>query len=149
MYKKIGTVALILAVMAGSTLAKKQEETLKQLAARADSAHADQQPDLCMQVAERALKQGSDAYKANQYDQFRINLQQVVTYSDKARSAAMTSKKHVKGTEIKIRKISERLRDFKLNVNYDDQATVQAAIDKLESFRTDLLKSMFGAKSND
>lgn len=148
MYKRIGMVALILAVIAGSVLAKK-EETLEQLAARADAAHVDQQPNLCMEVAERALKQGTDAYSANQYAQFRTNLQQVITYSDKAHSAAMTSRKHVKGTEIKIRKISERLRDFKLNVSYDDQATVQAAIDKLEGFRTDLLKSMFGSKNND
>lgn len=148
MYKRIGTVALILAVVSGSALAKK-DETLEQLAARADSAHVDQQPNLCMEVAERALKEGMDAYNANQYQQFRTGLQQVVTYSDKAHSAAMTSKKHVKGTEIKIRKISERLRDFKLNVNYDDEATVQAAIDKLETYRTELLKSMFGSKSND
>ena len=148
MYKRIGTVALILAVIAGLALAKK-EETLQQLAARADSAQVDQQPNLCMEVAERALKEGTDAYTANQYVQFRTNLEQVVTYSDKAHSAAMTSKKHVKGTEIKIRKISERLRDLKLNVNYDDEATVQAAIDKLEKFRTELLKNMFGSKSND
>lgn len=147
MYRRIGTVALILTVIAGLALAKK-EETLEQLAARADSAHVDQQPNLCMEVAERALKEGTDAYNSNQYVQFRTSLQQVVTYSDKARSAAMTSKKHVKGTEIKIRKISERLRDLKLNVSYDDEATVQAAIDKLESYRTELLKSMF-AKSND
>lgn len=148
MYKRIGMVALFLAVVAGSVLAKK-EETLEQLAARADSAHVDQQPSLCMEVAERALKAGTDAYTANQYNQFRTSLEQVVTYSDKAHSAAITSKKHVKGTEIKIRKISEHLRDLKLNVSFDDQATVQAAIDKLESFRTDLLKSMFGSKSND
>jgi len=148
MYKRIGTIALMLAVIAGLALAKK-EETLEQLAARADSAHADQQPNLCMEVAERALKEGTDAYNANQYVQFRTNLEQVVTYSDKAHAAAMTSKKHVKGTEIKIRKISERLRDLKLNVSYDDEATIQAAIDKLERFRTELLKSMFGSKSND
>jgi len=148
MYKRIGTVALILAVIAGLARAKK-DETLDQLAARADSAHADQQPSLCMEVAERALKEGTDAYSANQYAQFRTKLQQVVTYSDKAHSAAMTSRKHLKGTEIKIRKISERLRDLKLNVSYDDEATVQVAIDKLEGFRTELLKSMFGSKSND
>ena len=148
MYKRMATVALLVAVMASSAMAKK-EETLDQLAARADSAHLDQQPNLCMEVAERALKQGTDAYTANQYDQFRNSLQQVVRYSDKAHSAAITSRKHVKGTEIKIRKISERLRDFKLNVNYDDQTTVQTAIDQLESFRTELLKSMFGSKSND
>jgi hypothetical protein len=31
-------------------------------------------------------------------------------------------------------------------VDPDDQPVVQAAIDKLESFRTELLKSMFGSK---
>jgi hypothetical protein len=147
MCQRIAIVALLLAVVA-SAFARK-EETLEQLAARADSAHVDQQPNLCMEVAERALKAGTDAYKANQDDQFRSSLQQVITYSDKARSAAINSRKHIKSTEIKIRKISERLKDLKLNVNYDDQATVQAVIDKLEKFRTDLLQSMFGSRGND
>jgi hypothetical protein len=34
-------------------------------------------------------------------------------------------------------------------VDVDDQPLVQASEDKLEDFRTEILKSMFGSKSND
>ena len=61
----------------------------------------------------------------------------------------MHSDKRLKHTEIKIRGISNKLRDLKLNVDIDDQPGVQAAIDRLEGFRTELLHSMFGSKNND
>jgi hypothetical protein len=61
----------------------------------------------------------------------------------------MHSDKHIKRTEIKIREISNKLRDLKLNVEVDEQPGVQAAVDRLEGFRTELLHSMFGSKNND
>ena len=70
-------------------------------------------------------------------------------YADKGRSAAIQSGKRLKHTEIKIREIAERLRDLQFNVDVDDQPLVQATVDKLEDFRTEILKSMFGSKNND
>jgi hypothetical protein len=55
----------------------------------------------------------------------------------------------MKHTEINIRRISERLRDLKFNVEADDQPGIQGAIDKLEDFRTEILKNMFGSKPHD
>lgn len=127
----------------------KQEESLDQLKARADAASPAEQTDLCIQVADRALKLTIDAYKANQPNEGRTSLDEVVKYSDKAHSASIRSGKKIKHTEIKIRRISERLRDLKFNTDVDDQPLVQAAIDKLEEYRTELLKSMFGSKSHD
>lgn len=126
-----------------------KEESLEELITRADAARADQQPDLYMQIAERLLKSATEAYKASQWAKFRTDLEDIVKYSDSAHSAAMHSNKHVKRTEIKIRQISTRLRDIKLNVGADDQERVQAAIDRLEGFRTELLHSLFGSRSND
>jgi hypothetical protein len=127
----------------------RKDETLEQLIARAEAARPDQQPDLFVEIAERELKLANDAYKASQWEQFRGALQGIVKYSDSAHSAAMHSNKRLKHTEIKIRAISNKLRDLKLNVDIDDQPGVQAAIDRLEGFRTELLHSMFGSKSND
>jgi hypothetical protein len=90
-----------------------------------------------------------DANKAGNTEQFRTALQQTVKYCDSAHSSAMHADKHLKRTEIKIREISNRLRDLKLDVDVDDQPAVQAAVDRLEGFRTELLHSMFGSKSND
>lgn len=148
MRKRIGAILVFLLTAAVLSLGRK-EETLEQLIARAEASRPDQQSDLFMQVAERELKSANDAYKAGQWEQFRVALQGIVKYSDSAHSAAMHSDKRLKRTEIKIRGISNKLRDLKLNVDIDDQPGVQAAIDRLEGFRTELLHSMFGSKNND
>ncbi len=147
MRKLVG--AILLFLLAAATVSfGKSEETIEQLIARADAARPDQQPDLYMQVAQRELKSATEAYKTEQMEEFRTAVQQIVKYSDSAHSAALHSGKHLKPTEIKIREIAIRLRDIKLNVEADEQPAVQAAIERLESFRTELLHSMFGSKSN-
>jgi hypothetical protein len=40
--------------------------------------------------------------------------------------------------------MAAKLRDIKRSLNFDDQAPVQAAADRLENLRTDLLSHMFG-----
>ena len=134
---------------AGSLGFARREDSLEQLIAKADAADAKQQSDLCMEVAERELKLAIEAFKANKADDGRAALQQIVKYADKGHAAAIQSGKRLKHTEIKLRQIAGRLRDLKFNVDVDDQPLVQAAVDKLEDFRTKILKSMFGSKSND
>jgi hypothetical protein len=148
MTKRPGLI-LIFLLIAGLTSIAAKEESLEQLIARADAARPDQQPDLYLQVADRLLKSATDSYKTNRRDHFHMEVRDIVKYCDNAHSAAMHSNKHVKRTEIKIRQISTRLRDIKLNVDADDQPQIQTAIDRLEGFRTELLHSMFGSKSND
>ena len=148
MRKLVGAILLFLLAAAAASFGK-SEETIEQLIARADAARPDQQPDLYMKVAQRELKFATEAYKADKLEEFRTAVQQIVKYSDNAHSAALHSGKHLKSTEIRIREIAKRLRDIKLNVDADEQPPVQAAIDRLEGFRTELLHSMFGSKSND
>jgi len=138
---------LVLAVCAISF--SKKEDSIEQLMAKADAASGGEKADLCVEVAERALKLTLGGYKANQPADARKSLEQVVTYADKAHAAAIQSGKKLKHTEIKIRQMSEHLHDLKFNVEPDDQPVVQAAIDKLEDFRTEILKNMFGSKSHD
>jgi predicted HTH domain antitoxin len=127
----------------------RQEDTVPQLMAKADAASAGQQADLCMEVAEREVKVAVEAFKANKIDEGRDSLQQIVKYADKGHSAAMQSGKRLKHTEIKLRQVALRLRDLKSNLEVDDQPLAQATVDKLENFRTEILKSMFGSKKND
>ena len=148
MKKHVGVVAVFL--VAASLLSfGKRDETIEQLIARAEAAPVQQQSDLFLEVAERELKLATEAFKADKRDEGRTALDQIVKYSDKAHSAAIASRKRIKHTEIKLRQISGRLRDIKMNVDFDDQAQVQATIGKLEDFRSELLKSMFGSKNND
>jgi exonuclease VII small subunit len=140
---------VIFLLVSGVLLCARQEESVDQLIARADAAAPKQQADLYIQVADRELKSTLASYKANQIDAARASLAQVVKYADKGHSAAIKSDKKLKHAEIKIRQISDHLRDLKFDLDPDDQPLVQAAVDKLESFRTDLLHSMFGANSHD
>ena len=147
MIKSVGVFALILlGTLAGFA---RKPETLQELVARADSAKIDQQPKLYMDAAEIQHKAATDALKGNRGDEFHTDLNGVVQYCDKAHTAAMASKKHVKDTEIRIRKISGHLKEMKMDAEVDDQPTVQKAIDQLEHFRTELLLSLFGGKGND
>jgi hypothetical protein len=148
MRKRCGAVLWCLLAVTAVSFGRK-DETIEQLIARADAAKPDQQADLYAQVAQREMQLTIDAYKASQWEQFRTSLEQTVKYCDSSHSAAMHADKHLKRIEIKIREISNRLRNLKLDVDVDDQPLVQAAIDRLEGFRTELLHNMFGSKSND
>jgi hypothetical protein len=133
-------------LLAACLLSLGREESLEQLIAKANAASAGEKVDVCIEVADRELKATLDDYKASKVVDGRSALDQIVKYSDEAHSTAIQSGKKIKHAEIRIRRISERLRDLKSNVDPDDQPFVQAAIDKLEAFRTELLKSMFGTK---
>ena len=148
MVKYVGAVALVLLAVAVASSGKK-EETLEQLIARADAARPDQQPDLYGEIAERQMKSLLDASHDERWAEFRVTLQDVIKYCDRAQVTAIQSKKKVKRTEIKIRQISVRLRNMKFDVDADDQPSVQAAVDKLEHFRAELFRSMFNMSEKD
>jgi hypothetical protein len=147
MIRTSASVALILAT--AIICSARQDESLADLMAKADRASGGQQADLSLEVSGRALKLTIDSYKEGKIDDAHVSLVEVVTYADKAHTAAIHSGKKIKHTEIKIREIVARLRDLKANVMADEQPRLEAAIDKLETFRTELLKSMFGSKSHD
>jgi hypothetical protein len=141
----VGSILLFL-FLSGAAAYGSEPETLEQLIAKADAASPEKQPGLYLQVADKEVKAAIEDYKASKPEDARVALQQVVTYADKAHALVLKSGKHLPGTEIKIRRMAGRLRDLKQNVDADEQAGVQTAMDKLEGFRTDLLKAMFAPK---
>jgi hypothetical protein len=72
----------------------------------------------------------------------------VVTFSKKATDASIDTGKKLKNTEIALRKMTEKFRDIKRTVAFEDQAPIQQTIDELEKMRTDLLSAMFGKKKS-
>src|SRR5271169_6151708 len=118
-------------------------ETMQELIARADAARIEDRPALYTEIAERQLKSADELYTAGKVDDAQAALKDVVTYSEKAHDASIQSGKRLKNTEIDFRKMAAKLRDIKRSLNFDDQAPVQAAADRLESLRTDLLSHMF------
>jgi hypothetical protein len=146
MKRCVGPVLLVLLAAGGAAFAAEQE-SLEQLIARANSAAPGQQPDLYLEVADREVKAAIETYGANKPEDGRTALQQTVNFADKAHALVLKSGRKLPHTEIKIRRMAARLRDLKRNVDADEQAFVQDAVDKLEGFRTELLKAMFGAKN--
>lgn len=130
-------------VLTATTIAAK-EQSLQELIARAKTAPLKDQPSLYIEIAERQLKSADELYNAGKVDEARAAIADVVDYSQKAHDAAIQSGKKLKGTEMASRKMSHRLRDLKRTLNFDDQAPVEAAADRLESLAQDLLNHMFG-----
>jgi polyhydroxyalkanoate synthesis regulator phasin len=138
-------ITIVAVLLATSFLALAyRQETLQELIARADSARVEDQPALYVDIAERQLKSADDLYTAGKVEEARAAVQDVVTYSEKAHDAAIQSGKKLKNTEIAFRKMAAKLRDIKRSLNFDDQPPVDAAADRLENLRTELLSHMFG-----
>jgi len=132
-------VALALACSYGAA----KDETVDQLKARFESAHPEDRAELAIRIAQYQLRNADKFYNDGQSDQARAAVEDIVTYSEKARDAVTQNKKHLKHVEIDVRKMAEKLRDIKRTLAFDDQPPVEQAIRRLEDIRTTLLKEMF------
>jgi hypothetical protein len=131
---------MVLATVLDCAAAK---ETVQQLEARAEAARPEDRPGLYIEIAEHQLKAVAELFGAGKDEDAVAAVKDVVTYSERAHDAAITSRNRLKGTEIALRKMAAKLRDLKHTLSFDDQAPVQAATDRLEALRTDLLSKMF------
>ena len=138
--------AILLAVVMAAP--GRNNESLEQLIARAESARIEDRPALCTEIAQRELASAGQLYQAAKPEEARVAVENVVAYSDKARDASIRTGKRLKDTEIAMRKMAARLRDIKRNLAFEDQAPVATAVDRLEQMRTELLSHMFGKKDN-
>ena len=66
-----------------------------------------------------------------------------MAYSELARDYAVQSHKHQKQTEIAVRNMTRRLTDIEHLVTHDEEGPIQAAINRLQRVRDDLLMAMF------
>ena len=135
----------VLALVSGCGAAK--DETVDELKARFESAHPEDRPELAIRIARSQLRNADKLYVDGKADQAAAAVEDIVTYSEKARDAATQTNKHLKNVEIDVRKMAEKLRDIKRTLAFEDQPPVEQAIRRLEDIRTALLKEMF-AKDN-
>ncbi len=120
-----------------------KEETVDELKARFESAHPEDRAELAIRIAQYQLRIADKLYSDGKDDQARAAVDDIVTYSEKARDAVTQTKKHLKNVEIDVRKMAEKLRDIKRTLAFEDQPPVEQAIRRLEDVRTILLKEMF------
>ncbi len=139
------TIVVLLALSSLSAFAHAGED-VQQLITRAESAPPKDRPGLYLQIARQQADSADKLYQEGNAEAGGAALADVLNYSEKASDAAANTGKKLKDTEIALRKMSEKFRDVKHNLPFDDQAPVQDAIDRLEKMRTNLLSAMFGKK---
>jgi hypothetical protein len=134
----------ILAVAAG--WAVPDQATVNDLKARLANSRPEDRGKLCLQIAEQQVAAADKLFTDGKIEEGQAAVQDVVSYSEQAGEAVSHSGKHLKNTEIALRKMARRLTDIKHTLASQDQAPVQAAVDTLEKIRTDLLNHMFSKK---
>jgi hypothetical protein len=140
-------VAAALTAFGGKTVAAKNE-TLDQLIARADSARPEDRPALYLEIARQKAEAADKYYNGGNAEAAKAVLQDVVAFSRKATNTSIQTGKKLKNVEIGLRKMTEKLRDVKRRVAFEDQPPIQQTVDELEQMRTELLSAMFGKKKS-
>ncbi len=135
--------AAILFLLTGMALA----QTLPALKARADAAKGGEQAKLCLEYAHRLLEDANALFTNGDVDKAQGEISEVVEYGRKAADAASTSGKHVKQTEIDLRKLGKRMHDIAATLSVDDRPPLKKAVEDIEEIRTDLLVRMFGPQA--
>jgi hypothetical protein len=140
-------VAAALAAFGWKTVAAK-DETVDQLIARADSARPEDRPALYLEIARLKAEAADKLYNGGNAEAAKAVLQDVVAFSRKATNTSIQTGKKLKNVEIGLRKMTEKFRDVKRTLAFEDQAPIQQTVDELEQMRTDLLSAMFGKKNS-
>lgn len=142
---RIATFILLLATV---TLTPCAQENLEMLKSRFDRASTDDRAQIGIRIAQMQLRNADRFYTEGHADEARAAVEDIASYSEKARDASIQSRKHEKNIEIDVRKMADRLRDIKRTLAFEDQAPVDKAIRRLEDVRTTLLNEMFSKKKN-
>ncbi len=110
-----------------------QSATVEELKTRLTSARA----------GERQLDAADKFYLTDETEKARSALDDVSSFAEQARDSSIQSHKRQKQTEIAVRRMVRKLFDIKRAVNHEEQVPVEAAIDRLQRVRDDLLAAMF------
>jgi hypothetical protein len=135
-------------VLVLSSLALAGNETASQLKARADAAHGGEQAKLCLEYARRQLEDANTLFTDGQVDKAQSEVLEAVDYARKAADAAASSGKQLKETEIKLRKLSERMHDVGESLAFEDRPPVRQAVTEIEQIRSELMVRMWGPQAD-
>jgi hypothetical protein len=143
-------VLVVIAVLAlACSYGAAKDETVDELKARFESARPEDRAELAIRIAQSQLRNADKFYRDGKVDQAGAAVDDIVTYSEKARDAVTQTKKRLKNVEIDVRKMAEKLRDIRRTLVFEDQPPVIQAIDRLEDIRTTLLKEMFAKEEKE
>jgi hypothetical protein len=137
--------AVIVLVLASLALAG--NESTSELKARADAATGGEQARLCLEYAHRQLADANNLFNQGDVEKGQADIREVVEYAHKAATAASASGKHLKETEIDLRKLAKRMHDIGETLAFEDRDPVHKAVDEIEQIRSDLMIRMWGPQA--
>ena len=125
---------LVLLTFAGilSANAFSKELSLDELKARLQNAKPDERAHLCVEIAERQVEASNKLYTDGKTAEAEAAIHDVISYAQQAGESAGQTGHHLKNTEIAMRKMSHRLSDIKRTLPFEDQASVQSAVETLD-----------------
>lgn len=118
-------------------------ETLEQLRARVDQAKPQDQPKLYTKIADLEFKEVDRLFEQGDVPNAQRALGSLVEDCEKAGKSSVTTRKHMKQTEISLRKISEQLEQIAKTIDFESRPPLQTAIERIDHVRNDLLTAMF------
>ena len=119
-------------------------DTLDELKAKAEAASGGDRAKLCAQVTQEQVELANQHFTDGNVEKGHAAVRDAVAYAEKARDAAVVSRKHLKKTELSIGKAARRLSDISRTLALDDRPTVDQAVKELEHIQDQLLDAMFG-----
>jgi hypothetical protein len=122
-------------------------ESPADLKTRADNAHGGEEAKLCIEYAQAELEHANDLFTQGDVDQAQSAVNSVMEYVRKGSTAAKSSGKRLKQTEIELRKLQKRMKDIAESLNLDDRPPVLKSVDEIEQLRAGLLAAMFGPQA--
>ena len=133
--------ATLLLVLAGAATAAEQNPA--ELKARADAASGEKQAKLCLEYAQLQLETSNHLFTDGDVEKGMQQVQEVVAYSQKGADAASSSGKLIKETEIKLRKLAERMHDIGESLALEERQPVRDAVQALQKIRSNLMVRMW------
>ncbi len=130
-----------------TALAAGQQTGGSDLKARADAAQGGERVSLSLDYAHQQLELANKLYSEGDVEKAETAIGEVLTYSQRATSAATSANKKLKQTEIDLRKLEHRMRDIGQSLSIDDRPPVEKTVQEIEEMRADLLAKMFGEKA--
>ena len=132
-----------LALALASSYGAAKEESVDEMKAHFETARLEDRAELGIRIAQHQLRIADQLYNAGKVEPARAAVEDIAIYSERARDAAIQTRKRLKNVEIDVRKLADKLRDIKRSLAFEDQPPVDQAIRRLEDVRTTLLQEMF------
>ncbi len=111
--------------------------------AEADRAEGGHQAKLCAEVAQQLVPIADQQFTEGNVGEAQKIVQEILSYANKARDAAVKSHSRMKETEISLRATQRKLEAVKRTISAEDRPPLDEVEKKLEQYRQDILNEMF------